>query len=69
MESSSSKSENKNSLNSNQIERIIIEGRKKGRELGAIEFKSVLNDLKVHAINNEHLLDMVHDYFQECQSD
>jgi hypothetical protein len=69
MKSSSNKNENKNSLNSNEIERIIIEGRKKGRESGAKEFKSVLNNFKVHAINNEHLLDMVHDYFQECQSD
>lgn len=67
MESSKDKSENRPPLSYNQIKEIIREGRNKGRKLGEMEIKGVLNTFRVHAMNNEHLAEMCEEYFLEVQ--
>ena len=56
-------------LNKDEIQKKIKKGRKLGREQGISELQGNFNYFNAHAINEDHLLEMFHDYFLQCQND
>ena len=57
------------SIDKDQIQQRIKKGRVEGRKKGSSELQGNLNYFQSHAINEDHYVQMCHDYFFQCQND